>query len=127
MAKILLIEDDGSLQRLYKGKLADEGFEVNVAGDGKTGLDLAKSGSFDLILLDIMLPGGINGFDVLETLKKDSALSQIPVIVLTNLGSEEKVARDIGAVDYFIKAKITPAQLADRIKEILKVKKISEA
>lgn len=123
MAKVLLIEDDTLMQKLYQGKLADEGFEVMLAKDGKEGLNLIKSKSFDLILLDIMLPGGMNGFDVLEDLKRDPASSQIPVIVLTNLGSEEKVAREIGAVDYFIKANVTPAQIVDRIKEVLKVKK----
>jgi DNA-binding response OmpR family regulator len=122
MAKILLIEDNSLLQELYKGKLTDEGFEVAMAPDGKRGLGLAKSESFDLILLDIMLPGGINGFDVLERLKKDKALNQIPVIVLTNLESEEKVAREIGVVDYFIKTEISPNQIVERIKEILKQK-----
>lgn len=122
MAKILLIEDDNLLQNLYKGKLTDEGFEVVVTGDGKEGLGLVKSGNFDLILLDIMLPGGINGFDVLESLKKDELLRQIPIIVLTNLDSEEKIAREIGAVDYFVKARVLPGQIVDRIKEILKKK-----
>lgn len=111
------------LQDLYVGKLNDEGFETEVAGSGKGGLDLVRSQNFDLILLDIMLPGGINGFDVLETLKKDPAFSKIPVIVLTNLGGEEKIAREIGAIDYLVKAKVTPAQIVDRIKEVLKIEK----
>jgi DNA-binding response OmpR family regulator len=121
MAKILLVEDDNLLHKLYEGALTDEGFDVVVASDGKTGLDLLKSKSFDLILLDIMLPGGVNGFDVLEVLKKDEALKKIPVIVLTNLESEEKVAREIGAVDYFKKTKVLPDQIVNRIKEILKI------
>jgi two-component system alkaline phosphatase synthesis response regulator PhoP len=122
MAKILLVEDDNLLQNLYKGKLTDEGFEVVVVGDGKKGLDLARSQKFDLILLDIILPGGINGFDVLESLKKDKTLYQIPVIIMTNLESEKKVALEIGAVDYFVKAKVLPNQVVSRIKEILKIK-----
>lgn len=123
MPTILLIEDDSLLQGLYKGKLEDEGFGVVVAGDGKGGLALVRSRRFDLILLDIMLPGGINGFDVLETLKKDPVFSQIPVIVLTNLDSEEKVAREIGAVAYFKKTKVTPAKIIEKIKDILERKK----
>lgn len=118
-----MIEEENLLQDLYEGKLTDEGFEVAVAGNGQEGLDLVRSQKFDLILLDIMLPGGINGFDVLEDLKKDPALSRIPVIVLTNLGGEEKVAREIGAIDYFVKAKVTPAHIVDRIKEVLKIEK----
>ena len=119
MVKILLIEDDNLLQKLYRDKLIDEGFEVAVAGSGEKGLDLVKSQKFDLILLDIILPGGINGFDVLEILKRDQTLSQIPVIVLTNLDSEEKVALEIGAVDYFRKTKVLPNQIVARIKKIL--------
>lgn len=122
MAKILLIEDDSQLQKLYRDKLIDEGFEVAVVGDGKRALGLVKSQKFDLILLDIMLPGGINGFDVLESIKKDENLCKIPVIILTNLDSEEKVAREIGVVDYFTKTKITPNQIINRIKDILKIK-----
>ncbi|OGD86849.1 hypothetical protein A2164_01385 [Candidatus Curtissbacteria bacterium RBG_13_35_7] len=122
MAKILLIEDDNLLQALYKGKLTDEGFEVTAASDGKTGLNLIKSQRFDLILLDIILPGGLNGFDILEYLKKDQNLSQIPVIVMTNLESEDKVARDIGAADYFIKANVSLKEIVDRIKNVLKGK-----
>jgi DNA-binding response OmpR family regulator len=120
MSKILLIEDDTLLQKLYKGELTDKGFEVAVAPDGKTGLDEVKSGGIDLILLDIMLPGGLNGFDVLEILKRDEKNSKIPVIVLTNLESEEKVARDIGAIDFFKKTKVTTNQIIDKINEILK-------
>lgn len=123
MAKILLIEDNDLLQELYKGKLSDEGFEVMVVSKGEEGLALVKSQKFDLILLDVILPGGINGFDVLEALKKDKALSQIPVIVLTNLEGEEKIAREIGAVDYFVKAKVTLDQIVTRVNEILRGKK----
>lgn len=119
MAKILVIEDNDLIQKLYEGKLSDEGYEVKVTGSGKGGLSLVKSQKFDLIILDIMLPGGINGFDVLEALKRDKALSKIPVIVLTNLESEEKVALEIGAVDYFAKTKVTPDQVVTRVKEIL--------
>lgn len=122
MARILLIEDDNLLQKLYESKLIDEGFEVMVVSEGKAGLALIKSQHFDLILLDIMLPGGINGFDILESLMRDPVFSKIPVIILTNLDSEEKVAREIGAVDYFVKAKVPLTQIVDRIKEILNKK-----
>jgi DNA-binding response OmpR family regulator len=123
MAKILLIEDNDLLQKLYKGKLSDEGFEVTVASNGKMGLALVKDQRFDLIILDIILPGGINGFDVLEVLRQNEVLSKIPVIVLTNLESEEKVAREIGAVDYFVKTKVTLDQVVTRVNEVLRSEK----
>ena len=119
MTKILLIEDNDQLVKLYQGKLEDEGFDVTVALNGKRGLDLAKSQKYDLILLDIMLPEGINGFDVLEALKKDKTLRKIPVIVLTNLASEEKVAKDIGATDYMVKANVDPKDVVEKIKKVV--------
>ncbi len=90
-----------------------------VAKDGADGLALHAREHPDLVILDIMLPGGMNGFDVLEKLKKDDALKKIPVFVITNLESEEKVARQIGAVDYAVKVHIDPHELVDKIRKIL--------
>lgn len=119
MAKILLIEDNEQLVKLYQGKLEDEGYEVYVAATGAAGLNLIQKKKPDLIILDIMLPGGINGFDVLERLKADRELKKIPVFVLTNLESEEKVAKEIGATDYAIKAHVDPKDVLKKIRKIL--------
>ena len=120
MAKrILLIEDDLSIQKVYTEKLSIEGLEVVSALGGEDGFALAKKGGMDLILLDIMLPGKLNGFDVLEALKKDEELKKIPVIILTNLESEEKAAKEIGAVDYVIKANTDLNLIVEKIKTYL--------
>ncbi len=105
--KILIIEDDSSLFELYREMFKAQEISVVGAATAQLGLDLVNSEKPDLILLDIMLPGGMNGFDVLEQLKNNPSTNHIPVIVTTNLDSEEKVARTIGAGDYLIKANTT--------------------
>jgi len=75
----------------------------------------------DLVLLDLILPG-IDGFEVLSQMRKESALSSIPVIILSNLGQKEDVEKGLkmGAVDYLIKAHFTPGEIIDKIKSALK-------
>lgn len=119
MAKILLIEDDQLLQKLYAKKFSKEGIKLESATTGKEGLDKASKNGYYLVLLDIMLPGGINGFDVLEKMKKDEEMKNIPVIVITNLDSEKEVAQQIGVKDYIIKANITPDELVKKVKKML--------
>ncbi len=117
---ILIIEDDPSIQKVYAEKLKVEGFAVTHALTGKEGFALAKKLKPGLVLLDIMLPGELNGFDVLESIKKDEEIKNIPVIVLTNVGDEEKVAKDIGAADYLVKANTDLNQIVEKIKTHLK-------
>lgn len=116
---ILIVEDDPGILTVYTEKLKVEGFAVTSAKTGKEGLTLIKKVKPDLVLLDIMLPGELNGFDVLESIKKDEELKGIPVIVLTNVGDEEKVAKDIGAVDYLVKANTDLNQVVEKIKTYL--------
>lgn len=119
--KVLIIEDDIQTQRVYYSKLTSVGFGVILASTGKEGLFTAKKMNPDLIILDAMLPGnGMNGFDVLEQLKREEALKNIPVIMLTNLDTEEKVAREIGAADYLVKANVSIDDVSDKVKEYLK-------
>ncbi len=120
MTKILIIEDDSQLKVLYRGKFTDEGFRVILATTGEEGLSKAKTEHPNLILLDIMLPGGINGFDVLEELKRNEDLKKIPVVVLTSLDNEEKVAKEIGAIDYIIKAHTDPKDIVDIVNKHLR-------
>lgn len=115
MKKVLLIEDEQLLLDLYTEAFENESFELITAQDGDSGLKLASKLP-DLILLDILLPG-INGFDVLRKLKTNPNTRDIPVIVLTNLGSEQtdndkKLALSLGAVDYLVKSYHTPEEIA---------------
>lgn len=120
MQKVLIIEDENLTQQIYKDALTTEGFAVVQAFSGKQGLTMAKSEQPSIIILDVMLPFGMNGFDVLEELKKDLNLRDIPVLMFTNLDSEEKTALSIGASDYIIKANTSISEVIKKIKKHIK-------
>ncbi|MDD5606569.1 MAG: response regulator, partial [Candidatus Pacebacteria bacterium] len=88
--KLLIIEDHAFLKELIAKKLSQEGHEIIEASDGEEGLKKVKEAKPDLVLLDLILPG-IDGFHVLEQIKKDSEISKTPVIILSNLGQKEDI------------------------------------
>ena len=118
--KILLTEDDEFLSTLIKNRLTREGFEVAIAKDGDEVIALIKSFKPDLVLMDIILPRKL-GFEVLEEIQKDPNLSRVPFMVMSNLGqdSDVKRAKELGAVDYFIKARVMIDDLIAKIKGFL--------
>jgi len=120
MVKILLIEDDPLMVRLYKKIFTFEKFQVEIATSGQEGLKKAKSSKPALILLDIMMPK-MSGLEVLDKLKADPSLKKIPVVTLTNLASEndKKAALSKGAVKHIIKSEHDPKQVVEIIKGIL--------
>mgnify|MGYP001587399287 FL=1 len=119
MAKILLVEDDLFLSSLLKTRLEKEKFEVLAAHDGDEALKILRDTKPDLILLDIILPGK-SGFEVLEEVKSDPQLRdkmKIPVIIISNLGQESDLERgkELGVVDYFVKARISIDDLVKKV------------
>ena len=118
--KILIVEDDGFLIQMYAAKLEMEGFKVVAAVDGEKALRMVKKEEPDLILLDLLLPKK-DGFQVLAELKKDQAVKDIPVVVLSNLGQKEDINRclALGAKDYLIKAHFVPGEVVAKIKKFL--------
>ena len=102
MTRILLVEDEEKLARFVELELTHEGYQVEKAFDGRTGLELAEKGGFDLLLLDIMLPG-LNGLEVLRRLRKEG--SSVPVIMLTARDAvmDKVTGLDMGADDYVTK------------------------
>jgi len=117
--KILVVEDEFFLRTILEKKLQAEGFETVVATDGQEALEKIVSEKPDLILLDIILPKK-NGFEVLEEIKRDPYLAQIPVIVVSNLGQEIDIerAKKLGVNDYLIKAHTSLDLISKKIKEI---------
>lgn len=120
--KILVVEDDSMISSMYKTKFEADGFEVLIADNGVAGLELAQKEKPDIIMLDIILPQ-LDGFSVLEQIKKDKAIKNIPVIMLTNLGTDEdrKKGEMMGAANYLVKASLTPGQVSEKIKQALKM------
>jgi len=121
MSKILIVEDDKFLRELMVRKLdAEQGFEVTSTVDGESGLKAMEENRPDLILLDLILPG-IGGFDVLAKMKENTALANIPVIILSNLGQQDDVDKGmgLGAVDYMVKAHFTPNEIVEKVRQVL--------
>ncbi|MEK7103813.1 MAG: response regulator [Patescibacteria group bacterium] len=120
MKKILLIEDEGALQKSLGDTFREDGFEVLSALDGETGERLAKSEKPDLIILDLILPQK-DGLEVFQALKDDSATKDIPVVVLTNLERIEHVEKvlEMGAKTYLVKSNYTLKEILEKIKSII--------
>ena len=119
--KILMIEDDIFLRKVYRDKLQRSGFEFVEAINGEEGLNKVVSEKPDLVLLDIILPRK-NGFDVLREMKDNQETRGIAVVILSNLGQETDIKRGmaLGANDYFVKTEVTLEEVVARIKEWLK-------
>jgi len=120
MTQILIVEDDVLIGRLYQKIFTVEGYQVAVAVDGQQGLDMVRTFKPTLILLDIMMPK-LNGLQVLEKLKVDPETKNIPVVMLTNLSSQQDAEAALlkGAVKYIIKSEQTPKQVFEVIKQLL--------
>lgn len=115
--KILFVEDEKLICSMYETKLKANGFEVFIANSGIDGFKMAIQKKPDFIVLDIILPQ-LDGFSVLSKLKKNANTKKIPIIILTNLSTEEDRLRSqkLGAIDYLIKADLTPSEVSDKIK-----------
>jgi len=116
---ILLAEDDLFLSSLLNARLKKEGFNVLIAKDGQEALELLQNDAKpDLMLLDVILPKK-SGFEVLEAMKADPQIEEVPVIIISNLGQESDIqtGRELGAVDYIVKAKISIDDLVQKVKD----------
>jgi DNA-binding response OmpR family regulator len=120
MAKIAIIEDDPVISQMYRMKFEADGFEVEVANDGKLGVALVEKMRPDIILLDIQMPV-MNGDEALSEIRKHDWGKDITVLVLTNLGEEEapKHLRSLGIHNYIVKAELTPKQVVEQVKAAL--------
>ncbi len=117
---ILWVEDDCSLRELVAKRVVQEQCVVLHAGDGSEGIKFAITEKPDIIMLDIQLPG-MDGFEILASLKADERTKAIPVIMLSNLDESENVAkaRRLGAVSFLAKASETPTTIVEKIRAVL--------
>ncbi|MCX6789519.1 MAG: response regulator [Candidatus Gribaldobacteria bacterium] len=121
MKTILLIEDEAALQKTMGDALGGAGYRVLQALDGEAGLRLALSEKPDLIMLDLIMPHK-TGFEVLAELKQNSAIKNLPVIVLTNLESMNDIEKALaaGAVTYLVKANYSLQDVLNKIEQAIK-------
>lgn len=119
--KVLIVDDEKGVLKMYSEFLTGTGIEVLQATDGQTGFKLAKEQKPDVILLDIIMPR-YNGLDILKDLKADQDVKNIPVFLLTNLPAEssEDKAKQLGAAGYLVKAEYEPKMILDVIKGVVK-------
>lgn len=116
--KILMVEEDRFLRKIYRDKFSRLDFEFLEATNGEEGLNKIIYEKPDLIILDLMLPKK-NGFDVLIDVKRNKNTQTIPVIILSNLGQESDIKRalSLGAEDYLIKTEVSLSEVVDRVRE----------
>lgn len=118
---ILIIEDDEILLRALYLIFHDENYTIATASDGDTALKMAERLEPNIVLLDLLLPK-MDGFDFLKYSKANPVLKDIPVVVLSNLGDQDNIAKakELGALDYFIKSNTNLDELKDKITKVLK-------
>ncbi|OGM14323.1 hypothetical protein A3A76_00090 [Candidatus Woesebacteria bacterium RIFCSPLOWO2_01_FULL_39_23] len=121
MAKVLIVEDEDIIARMYQEALKFDGFDVTVALGGLDGLTKVKSEKPDVVLLDIMMPEP-DGIEVLEKIKADPDIAGIPVVMLTNLSGKHdaELAKAKGALDYWVKCDVKVKGLGKKVQAILR-------
>jgi DNA-binding response OmpR family regulator len=117
---LLIVEDDKHISKLVKYNLEKSGYHCKVADDGEEALDILAKEAVDLVILDIMLPK-MDGLEVCRSIKQDTKLKNIPVVMLTAKGEEvdRVVGLELGADDYIVKP-FSPRELMLRVKAILR-------
>lgn len=119
--RILIVEDDQFLREFYQELFQQEGFLVDVAADGEVGLRKLQEGTYNLVLLDIMLPKK-DGLQILRDLKiRPPKSANAKIVVLTNLGQDTVIKQsfELGAEGYLIKSALNPDQVLEEIKSYL--------
>ncbi|MBU6501017.1 MAG: response regulator [Patescibacteria group bacterium] len=116
---VMLIEDDKFLSSLVKARLEKEGYGVMQAFDGADALELLKQSRPELIIMDLIMPK-VSGFEVLESISLNPELNKTPVIVLSNLAQDSDIekARRFGAVEFFVKIRVSIDDLVKKVKTI---------
>lgn len=114
------MEDDVMLNKIYQAKLGILGYKVFSAYDGEEGVQKMEENIPDIVLLDLMLPKK-NGFEVLETVKRNIKISRIPIIVLSNLGQREDIekAMVLGADDFLVKSNVKLESVIEKVEQVL--------
>ncbi len=119
--KILIIDDDPMIARMYQERFSRDGFEVVLAFNGKEGLEKAEKEKPDIILLDMMMPK-MNGYEMLKALREKEEVTSIPVIILSSLGADPELiekSKQLGVVDTIDKAAVPAKEVIERVKAVL--------
>lgn len=120
MAKIILIDDDAVLLKLYSTRLMADKHQVEIATNGEEGINTLKKFTPDVIVLDLLMPK-LNGFSFIETIRKDPKMAKIPIIIFSSVASQEQIDRlkKMGISTILNKIEVTPTQLVQVINQHL--------
>jgi DNA-binding response OmpR family regulator len=120
MKKILIVDDRAEVRELVKVTLRAETYQIFQAKNGQKAIDVARKEKPDLIIMDIMMPGEIDGIEATRILKKDSKTKRSVIIMLTSKGQKEDIKKgyEAGAEDYFIKP-FSPLDLIKKVEDVL--------
>lgn len=122
--KILIVDDDPMIVRMYQERFTRDGFEVILASNGEEGIEKAEKEKPDIILLDIMMPK-MNGYEALKVLKEKKETASIPVIILSSIGADSdliKKAKELGVTDVIAKGDVLAKEVVERVKAALEKK-----
>lgn len=121
MPRILIVEDDLLLVKMYKTKFEHENFEVVTATDGQEALDIvATDDNINLVILDFMMPR-MSGLDFLKTIRQNEKTKDLKVMMLSNMSNPAEIeeVKKLGIVDFLVKADHTPSQIVEKIKSYI--------
>jgi two-component system, OmpR family, phosphate regulon response regulator PhoB len=122
MKRVLIVEDQTDIRKLIRMTLEFEDYEIHEAADGATGLSLARDLAPDLMLLDVMMPGEMDGLQVCQTVKSEAATQGVKVVLLTARGqARDREAGDQAGADEYLVKPFSPLQLIDTIERLLTV------
>lgn len=121
--RLLVVEDDEFISAIYAKKLSMEGYDVRLAENGERALLMMREDRPDLVLLDIIMPVK-DGMETLREMRADEKLRDIKVVVLSNLSEDKELSqtRELGAIDYLVKANIAVSDLSAKVAEYLGAK-----
>ena len=119
MIKVLFVEDNRMIAKMWKTGLEKHGLEVELTDRGDTAHELLKTKNYDAVLTDIMVPG-IDGFELTRKIKQNDKIQFMPVVILSASSSPQQTlkAKEVGVNKYFIKSNTTPKEVADYINGI---------
>lgn len=120
MKKILVVDDQVEIRELVEVTLRVEDYEILQAKSGEEAIEIAKSEKPDLIIMDIMMPGGMDGYEATKTLKSNPDTKDISIVILTAKGqqTDKEKGIEVGANDYFVKP-FSPLDLISKVEEVL--------
>ncbi|MBL8316247.1 MAG: response regulator [Rubrivivax sp.] len=120
MKRVLIVEDQPDIRKLIRMTLEFEDFEIHEASDGAFGWSMARATLPDIVLLDVMMPGELDGLQVCQRLKQDSVTKHIKVVLLTARGQarDREAGQHAGADEYLVKP-FSPLQLIETIERLL--------